>query len=60
MENPIPFNPETMTVKQLKECADALRIMFNMLNRGSGYDQHVSMFYHLVQIRDDFVNRWSK
>ena len=29
--NPIAFNPDTMTVSQLKECAETLRTLFHAL-----------------------------
>lgn len=34
MANPIPFNPDTMTVSHLKECADALSLAFQGIERG--------------------------
>lgn len=32
--NPIPFNPDTMTINQAKECVETLRTAFDQINRG--------------------------
>lgn len=55
--NPIPFNPDTMTVSQLKECAEVLSRMFDGIAREVPAD---NMMFHLKQARDDMANRWGK
>ena len=47
--NPIPFNPELMTVKQLKRCAEALRALFDGLEREV---DAANIIHHLRQWRD--------
>lgn len=37
-DNPIPFNPDTMTVRELKECAETLRSIFGHANRLAALD----------------------
>ena len=52
--NPIPFNPETMTVKELKECAETLRTLFQALPT----TPPEGIVGHLTQVRDEMLRRW--
>lgn len=52
--NPIAFNPDTMTVSQLKECADTLRTLFHALPT----TPPEGIVGHLEQVRDSMVKRW--
>ena len=56
-KNPINFNAYSMSVNQLKDCADALRNMFEMLDRdASGED----LKGYAMQMRDHMRKTWRK
>lgn len=55
MANPIAFNPDTMTVSQLKECADALRTVFDCIARRVPAE---SIVHTLEQHRDLMTRKW--
>ena len=57
MTNPIAFNPETMTVSQVKQCAETLRSMFDLLENGASEDTIVG---YLAQSRDYLTRAWRK
>lgn len=57
MSNPIPFNPDLMTVKQLKECAYMLAQTFEALNRGI---DHENIIFHLENGQKRMLKEWSK
>ena len=56
-KNPIPFNPDTMTVSQLKWCADTLRMLFDGVERPDVDDSNV--MHHLRQAREWADKNWS-
>lgn len=53
--NPIPFAPDTMTVKQVKQCAQVLREIFDAIERDVDSDNIV---FHLKQHRDQMLREW--
>lgn len=53
-QNPIPFNPDTMTVSQLKECADGLSMIFRTLDG----DGNVNTRGTVRAVRDDMLRKW--
>lgn len=53
--NPIPFNPDGMTVRELKDCAELLFRLFDGLDRG--VDAHNTVF-HLDAAREQFQRTW--
>lgn len=55
MPNPIAFNPDTMTVSQLKEAAETLRTVFDGIERGVDAENIV---HNLRQTRAGMLNRW--
>lgn len=53
--NPIAFNPDTMTVSQLKECADTLRTLFTMLDN----EHHpMNVIGQLETVREQMLDRY--
>jgi len=57
MTNPIPFNPDYMTVKQLKECAELLSLLFTLLDRPEeGRDDLI--IGNLEYARTDLARKW--
>ncbi len=54
-QNPIAFNPETMTVGQVKECTETLSMMFDMINRGSSPED---VFHRLDGARAQMLRKW--
>jgi hypothetical protein len=57
MTNPIAFNAFTMTGYQMKECADTLRTLFNLLDREST-DEDVRIY--VEQVRDSMLKKWGE
>lgn len=57
MKNPIPFNPDTMTVSQLKECAEALSTVFDQMRRGVS---ETVIIGHLEQTREHMTKNWTR
>jgi hypothetical protein len=55
VSNPIPFNPDTMTVSQLKECAETLRMAFDGIARGVDAENIV---HNLEQARDYQLSKY--
>lgn len=53
--NPIAFNPDTMTVSQLKFCAETLRSAFDQIDRGANED---TIVYYLGQARNQMLKQW--
>ena len=57
--NPIAFNPDTMTVSQLKECAETLRRFYGNLDRVDAGDVDTqNFFFHFRAARDDMLRKW--
>lgn len=54
--NPIAFNPDTMTVSQVKKCAETLRAMFDLIDRDASPDD---IAVYLKQSRDYFVRHFN-
>jgi uncharacterized protein (UPF0276 family) len=55
--NPIAFNPDMMTVQQLKYVAETLRTTFDLIERNlNGED----MKNYLEQARDQMLKRWGE
>jgi len=42
-ENPMPFNPETMTLNQIKNAADILRMLFDLALREGVTDEELGL-----------------
>ena len=57
MNNPIPFNPDTMPLKQVRYCAETLRTLFEMLDRDASPEDIAS---YLKMSREYIANVWSK
>jgi hypothetical protein len=55
MTNPIPFNPETMTVSQVTQCAITLRTMFDLIDRDAS-DADIANY--VKQTREYLLARW--
>lgn len=53
--NPIAFNPDTMTVSQLKECAETLSTLIHSVNRGNPPEDIV---LYIAQARDHMNKKW--
>jgi hypothetical protein len=57
INNPVAFNPDTMTVSQLKQIADFAHILFGNLDENIENDPE--QIAHFVKgARDDFNRRW--
>lgn len=56
-KNPIPFNPDTMTVSQLKWCADTLHQLFDGVARDDAPDDR--LLAYLRQAREWALQNWS-
>ncbi len=56
MKNPVAFNPLTMTANQLVQCADALRTMFDLLDR-DGTAEDVK--HAVMQTREHMRKTWN-
>lgn len=54
--NPIAFNPDTMTVSQLKHCAETLRMLFDGIERDDVDDTNI--VFHLKQAREHMLKNW--
>jgi hypothetical protein len=54
-ENPIPFNPATMTVSDVLSCAETLSALFNMLDKQS--DEQI---VHSLRSARDYMIRKAK
>jgi hypothetical protein len=55
--NPIAFNPDTMTVRQLKDCAELLRLLFDGIEREVDDD---NIIHHLAIARERWQKDWCK
>ncbi len=55
LTNPIAFNAYTMTANQLKEAADTLRTLFDLIERG-GTPEDVKNY--VEQARDAMLKFW--
>lgn len=53
--DPIPFNPDGMTVRELKDCAELLHRTFDAIDRE--VDDH-NIVYHIKEARDQFRRTW--
>jgi hypothetical protein len=59
--NPIPFNPETLTIRQIKDAAETLRFVFEGLARLDAGEVEASNFlFHLRQQRDSLARQWAQ
>lgn len=54
--NPIPFNPDTMTISQAKECADTLSTLFTAIERGSTTPEGI--VHMLEQAREQMLQKY--
>jgi hypothetical protein len=54
-KNPVAFNALTMTGLQLKECADTLRTLFDLLDREATNDDIKA---YVEQARDHLSKTW--
>lgn len=57
-KNPIAFNPDTMTVAQLKECATTLRTLFENIDRTVDTPEDVAHF--VLNARDHMNKKWHR
>jgi hypothetical protein len=57
INNPVAFNPDTMTVSQLKQVADFARTLFENLDRNMENEPEQTLHY-IQGVRDDFNRRW--
>lgn len=55
--DPIPFNPNGMTVQELKDCAELLYRTFGAIDRE--VDDH-NIVYHLKVAREQFRRTWRR
>lgn len=55
--NPIPFNPVTMEVRQLLTCAETLRTLFDQVERKASDEAIVA---YLEQARDFMLQQWGE
>ena len=53
--NPILFNPDGHTVRQLKDMADTLRAVFDGIDRGVDPENIV---HNLRQAREQYLQSW--
>lgn len=58
--NPIPFNPDTMTISQIKDCAEALSQLYDALDRGLDETDPNNVLFHMKRGRDALRKRWAK
>jgi len=57
--NPIPFNPETLTVRQMKDAVEALGMIFSGIERVRAGEVDIPNFlFHIEQQRDSLAQRW--
>ena len=54
MENPINFNPQTMTVSQVMDCAEALKTIFDIVDASA--DNYLS--HHIKLVRKQMADEW--
>lgn len=55
LPNPIAFNPDTMTVSQLKECAETLRTLFQAMDHDNPPENITGQ---LEYVRERMIQRW--
>lgn len=66
-ENPILFNPDGMTVRQVKDCAQTLRWLYDSMDRldamPEGEDKAYfldNLLHHIRQGREQHIKSWSR
>ena len=52
MENPIMFNPDGMTVRQVKRCADTVRWLYDSMDRYDAMPEGEDKAYFLENLLD--------
>jgi hypothetical protein len=57
MSNPIAFNPDTMSISQVKRCVETLRTCFELLDRDAEAG-HIKVY--LEQTRDQMLKLWGE
>jgi len=55
--NPIAFNADTMTISQVRQCAETLRTAFDQLENGATSEDIAA---YLAQSRDYLARVWCK
>jgi hypothetical protein len=58
--NPIPFNPDTLTISQAKQCVEALSQLYDALDRGLHETDPNNVLFHMEQGRDALRKQWAK
>lgn len=59
MDNPIPFNPESLTIQQAKDGLDVLSLIFNGAERVKAGEIGVeNLIFHIIGWRDELAKRW--
>lgn len=65
--NPVLFNPDGMTVRQVKDCVDTLRWLYDSMDRldilpeGDDRDAFVeNLLHHIRQGREQQRKAWSR
>lgn len=58
MANPAPFNPDTMTIRHVKECVEHLRHTFLQLERPD--IDPAQIVHYLRQVRDQQLARYGE
>lgn len=58
MSNPVPFNPDTMTLRHAKDCVEALRHTFDQLDREDVGSAEI--VHYLRQVRDQQLRRFGE
>jgi hypothetical protein len=60
-KNPIPFNPEMLTIRQSKEALDALHLIFAGIARvDAGEVDASNLLFHIRQQRDSLARMWER
>ena len=55
--NPVTFNPDNMTINQVKRCTETLRTAFDLIERGCEAEDIKS---YLEQTRDQMLKMWGE
>lgn len=58
--NPIPFNPETLTISQAKECVYTLKMVFDALDRDVAETDPHNLIHNMRAWRDSLAVQWQR